>query len=426
MYQDYEDLGHFMLSATPPAARRCLPVEDINDDKAATDAVSLPFCVRLLQVTDLHCFPKDCQEFQGVPLLDAHERCLRLVDQLVRDVRPDVILLTGDIIDGRGPWAPDDVTQAVRDLIPHFHQTPWCFVPGNHDDDHSPWKRHDLQQIFQLDGCLQKGARRGFHHTILLSKSTFINHETVTIQVRLHLFDSGGNHPNPRIMYCCTPPEAVRGFVEFHKQQHQKQQYQQQQQQQRQQKFKETTISAASTTVRPTELVYFHIPLPEYQFIDPVIGHNNLFEAALEGGKIPKPLHRWLWLVRLFKLHRIAGCSRGPDSGLFHAMLQAKRSYGANIVAAFCGHDHHSDAVFHRQGIFLGYGRSGAMTPPFDWEGKAPNDLAPGARVVQVDCAGRTQTWIQNRDGAESDSFLDMVRTEKESDGAPKQNIYLA
>ena len=90
--------------------------------------------------------------------------------------QPDVIILTGDIIDGRGPWkSADRVVEIVQQMIPHFHGTPWAYIPGNHDDDHSPWTREDLLQIIiTLPGCIQRKAR-GFHHTILLSKQTKIS-----------------------------------------------------------------------------------------------------------------------------------------------------------------------------------------------------------------------------------------------------------
>lgn len=353
MYEDYEDLGHFQLTE--------------NDDATT---------IRILQLTDLHFFPKECASFEGVPLVDSYTQCLNLIDQLVRDSQPDVIILTGDIMDGRGPWrSKEAVVECLQDMIPFFHNIPWTFLPGNHDDDHSPWEREDLVAIMKLDGCLQKEAQ-GFHHTFLLSKQH--------VKVRLHLFDSGGNHPDKRIMYYCTPPRAIEGFKQF-------------------------TQQRSNTEPDVTGLVYIHIPTPEYQNIDPVIGENRLFEAAVAAGKVPPPLDKLIWLIKLLRKDRIAGCTRGKDSGLFPALVEANKKAGANIVSLFCGHDHHSDAVFYRKGIFLGYGRSASMTPPYDWEGKAPNPNQRGARVVEVSSNGVTKTWIQNQGGFEDGTLLDMV-----------------
>jgi hypothetical protein len=384
MHEEYEDLGDFELP-TPTDSQS-------NGDKTNSN-------IRILQVTDLHCFPKDCDSWSGIPLLDSHAQAMQLVDQLVQDTKPDFIMITGDVMDGRGPWSgPHAVVDIMLDLIPSFHGIPWAFIPGNHDDDESPWTRKDLMQLLSLEGCIQKNAR-GFHHTFTLSKKQVA---TTTGQglnnnhcnkVRLYLFDSGWNHPNPKIYYYPTPPNAVQSFRGF-------------------MAAKQADTDDDDVVVG---LVYIHIPTPEFQGLDPVTGSSNLFDAALQGGKIPPHLARLAWLIRLLKFHRIAGCTRGKDSGLFPAIVEANKNSNAKIVAIFCGHDHHSDAVFYhrRSGIFLGYGRSGSFTPPMNWEGKAPNPLLPGARVVEVSKSdgGVATTWVQTKHGVERDSLLDMVRT---------------
>ena len=79
----------------------------------------------------------------------------------------------------------------------------------------------------------------------------------------------------------------------------------------------------------------------------------------------------------------------------------------------YCGHDHHSDDVFYRKGIFLGYGLSAATSPPWDWEGKAPNPNSRGARVVEVSSNGVAKTWIQTQAGFENGTLLDMAASLK-------------
>ena len=183
MHEEYEDLGHFVLPENESGS------------------------IRILQLTDLHIFPKECASFEGIPLLDTYAQCMNLIEQLVRDSQPDVIILTGDIMDGRGPWrSKESVVECLQDMIPFFHNTPWAYLPGNHDDDHSPWTREDLVKVLKLDGCIQNQAQ-GFHHTLLLTKQH--------VKVRLHMFDSGGNHPNKKIMYYCTPAKAIEGFTSF-------------------------------------------------------------------------------------------------------------------------------------------------------------------------------------------------------------------
>eukprot|EP00977_Amphora_coffeiformis_P020882 scaffold8605_cov178-Amphora_coffeaeformis.AAC.1 len=412
MNTDYIDLGRVDLKQQ---TRTSESFGDGDGDGSSS--------IRLLQLTDLHIFPKACESFLGIPLRDSYDRCLQLIDHLVTTIQPDVIILTGDIVDGRGPWSGKEaVTEAWHDLIPRFHNTPWIYIPGNHDDDHSPWTRMDLLQILKLPGCLQQQQHQqqqppSFHHTLLLCKGNNNQQRAnTTTRVRLHLMDSGGNDPDPKFMYECTPRETVEGFLQFAQQQQQH----------------ENSRNVDNDNGAP-ELVFLHIPTPEYQHLDPVVGSNNLFQAALAGGKIPFPLDKMAWLIRLCKLDRIAGCRRGGggggnDSGLFDACVKANRVYHRRIVALFCGHDHHSDAVFYRpdENIFLGYGRSGSMTPPFDWEGKAPNTLQPGARVIQIDADdGTVTTWIETARGREEDSLLDMTHYEPEQSACFPSSGYM-
>lgn len=371
MYDIFEDLGVLELA---------------NDNKNNNSNKKSSASIRILQITDLHIFPRECDVFEGIPLQDAHAKCMQLIDSLVKDSQPDVIILTGDIMDGRGPWnSKERVVETVEQMIPFFHDTPWAYLPGNHDDDHSPWTRQELTQILKLPGCIQHQAL-GFHHTILLSKK-LSSSSTTSTRIRLHMFDSGGNHPNKKIMYYCTPSQAIEGFT----------------------KAAEARAGEESDV---TGLVYIHIPTPEYQGLDPIIGENRLFQAAVQAGKLPPPLDKLVWLIKLLKKDRIAGCTRGQDSGLFPALVHANANYNSNIASVFCGHDHHSDAIFWKQGIFLGYGRSGSLTPPYDWEGKAPNPLQPGARVAEISSEGILKTWMHSLGGVEHDSLLDMTNFE--------------
>ena len=48
---------------------------------------------------------------------------------------------------------------------PGLFRIPWTYVPGNHDDDDAPWSRSDLLEIYELPGCVAKGAK-SFNHTV--------------------------------------------------------------------------------------------------------------------------------------------------------------------------------------------------------------------------------------------------------------------
>merc|ERR1712139_100149 len=99
-----------------------------------------------------------------------------------------------------------------------------------------------------------------FDHTITVGTTP---HFTASGSVRLWLFDSGGNHPDPKLKYYTFSAAAVDGYK----------------------KLSSTLPQAAC------ELAYFHIPLPQANGLRPVKGVNGLFDAALHAGEVPHPWH---------------------------------------------------------------------------------------------------------------------------------------
>merc|ERR1719336_3081850 len=82
---------------------------------------------------------------------------------------------------------------------------------------------------------------------------------------------------------------------------------------------------------------------------------------------LPAP---WRWqpftaFVRLLGKDRVVGSSK-LESGMFDALVKH-----GGVRACFFGHDHTSDAVFYKDGLYMIYGRVGGTTPPIDWEGDA-------------------------------------------------------
>lgn len=376
--------------------------------------------VRILQVTDLHHFPKGCSEFDVsqekgriIPIGQDGKKtrptpaptqtcCLplqkvrsasgytstgdvQLLSAILARVEPHLVVLTGDIVDGRAFRGRSGEGLGWRRCILEVlapvvsSGCAWTFVPGNHDDDGGPWTREDLLGIFQLGeeapGCISEGAT-SFDHTLTVGFSEDYCAET---SLRLWLFDSGGNHEDPTMRYHTFRPSAVEGFERL-----------------------SSLLPAAAC-----ELAYFHIPLPQAEGLNPVRGQNGLFDAALQAGMVPAP---WRWrpftsLVRLLGKDRIVGCSK-LESGMFDAFVNQGR-----VRACFFGHSHQCDAVYRKDGIYMAFGRVGGTTPPIDWEGDAgmlPFEI--GARLVQWEPSGRDLcTWIELLDRKEENSELLMA-----------------
>jgi hypothetical protein len=354
--------------------------------------------LRILQLTDMHLFPpKDTTWILGddknnrvVDFIKddydpGNKKAVKLVKKLISSANPDLVIFTGDIIDGRphkrrGGWR-DTFGPIIEPLLKAKPPIPWTFCPGNHDDDNSPWTRKDLLQIFKLRGCATPNCV-SFNHTFTVSIGTEENpHSEPSTSTRLWLFDSGGNHPKTR--YDPFPKNIVKDYIE---------------------------ITNALKMLPPEcrnkfdvlcDLAYFHIPLPEYAAVKPIVGSNHLFDAALKSGMVPSPWKYVPWLVKCLGKQYIAGSST-VNSGMFNAMKRGK------MKAMFVGHDHYSDFVgSNGSGPYMGYGRVTSYAPPSNFEGdggKLP--WKPGGRIVSVEKGKHISTWIETMDGIDSSSTI--------------------
>eukprot|EP01050_Picozoa_sp_SAG11_P003424 SAG11_NODE_192_length_12931_cov_5.747682_18_plen_300_part_00 len=95
------------------------------------------------------------------------------------------------------------------------------------------------------------------------------------------------------------------------------------------------------------------------------------------------------------------------------------------VAACFFGHDHHSDAVFFRDGVYLCYGRVGGTTPPIDWEGDGVRPSSAICRPVWLPstpalCVGRVRS--RSTLGRESSSGTGAPTTRRRPTGlAPRR-----
>jgi 3',5'-cyclic AMP phosphodiesterase CpdA len=101
--------------------------------------------LRVLQLTDLHEWPSNNPEFQiageeGFKLADYGYNVDNndvLTATILDRIKPDLVVLTGDIIDSRPLIGKDSDSwrepfcKVIQPLIDA--NVPWTFVPGNHD-----------------------------------------------------------------------------------------------------------------------------------------------------------------------------------------------------------------------------------------------------------------------------------------------------
>ena len=359
------------------ASERCTLMEQL-----APLAVPHGQKIRLLQITDLHHLglEEGHTQFTGprvtVPIGDykvgdelteevtpgnySVGRGIALIGRLLDQVAPDLVVFTGDIIDGR---MCSDHCRAMAEVVRPCQErlVPWTFTPGNHDDDPpSKWSRADLLDILRLPGCVASAAT-SFNHTFKLGE-----------QVRLFFFDSHGN-PH-KTTTDGVREEAIQGYEEL--------------------STSPTLIAERRDGV--VGLAFFHIPLPEY-----ADDSSTILTGRIDDLTPMRPADF---------TGRMVGSPR-KNTGLYDAM---KRQ--GNVRSIFVGHDHYHDAVMKRPdtGPYLCYGRVTAFSPPADFEGAGGAlPFQRGGRVVEIapKAAGQNavSTWVETVSGEEPSSRIELV-----------------
>ncbi len=243
-------------------------------------------------------------QFTDLHLSDGGEpdrKTVALVAEILDAERPDLAVLTGDIIGGSGKDCEDSAwswTLAVGPM--ESRGIPWAAAFGNHDEEGS-LTRAGLMQAHQSfpyglsrPGPSELPGEGNYVLEVLASRDPFP-------AARLFLVDSLSYGPENVSQYAWVSHDQVQWF--------------------RQQ--------AAQAPHLPG-LAFMHIPLPEYDEV---------------------------WRTRPCRGEKAeAVCCPKLNSGLFTAMLESKAVQGV-----FSGHDHINDYDGELHGIRLVYGRAGGF-----------------------------------------------------------------
>ncbi|WP_148253148.1 metallophosphoesterase [Aidingimonas lacisalsi] len=99
--------------------------------------------MRVIQVTDSHLFADPRARGRlGMPLPQLHDVLLH-----VRQLRPDVLLATGDIAHDETPTAYQHAIDAFATM-----ECPWFWIPGNHDHQSLMAEYHEMHEDVDLEG----------------------------------------------------------------------------------------------------------------------------------------------------------------------------------------------------------------------------------------------------------------------------------
>lgn len=259
-----------------------------------------------------------------------------VIRAVVEVEKPDLVLLTGDIVTEENP------AEGYRRIAEIFGQSklPWAVVFGNHESEKSFSRKQLSDLVEKLPGCLNKdvGGIKG--------NSNFI------------LTVSGGQKKADALIYCLDSNDYsklkpnVQGYGWFD--------------------FSQIAWyrKSSSDFTRQNDgnplpaLAFFHIPLAEYtqaihQRDQVVVGVRNEDE-----------------------------CPALINSGMFAAMLEC-----GDVMGTFVGHDHLNDYITVYHSIALAYGRVSKYM-------KSPEDPAAGGRVIVLKQGKRQfDTWIREANG---------------------------
>lgn len=299
------------------------PVLKFNPDKK----------FKIVQFTDMHVKHKD----------SLSHIVFERVDQVVRDEKPDMILLTGDIIYSK------PAIENLRTVLTAVaaHGIPFSLVFGNHDDEFGASREELIRVAYEFPNNMtaEEPGVSGVGNYILTVRGSSDSKEAALI----YCLDS----------HAYSTIEGVKGygFIRFD---------------QIGWYLKQSEAFTKNNGGKPLPaLAFFHIPLPEYAVA-----------AASED-------------AQLYGIRREKSCPSMLNSGMFAAMKQA-----GDVMGTFVGHDHNNDYAVSLHGIMLAYGR-------YSGGGTVYNDLPNGARVIELTEGQKGfRTWIRTAAGVTQETVF--------------------
>lgn len=259
----------------PPRAARSRPELRFRRDSTFT----------IVQLTDVHWTTGD----------GADRKTRALIEGVLEAERPDLVVLTGDIVSGDAAPDPREAYRQVAALV-DAHGAPWAAVFGNHDDEGTASRRDLLavQRRYRL--CLSEAgpkALTGVGNYVLRVRAA----RSSRAAAALYFLDSGAYDDRGLGHYAWIARDQIQWFA------------------------------STSARLKLPALAFFHIPLPEWDE---------------------------MWRTQVCRGHRHEPvCGPALNTGFFAAMAES-----GHVLGAFCGHDHLNDFEGELHGLRLCYGRA--------------------------------------------------------------------
>ena len=316
--------------------------------------ISIIVCFIIVHIYTLNLSAqKDLQfnsdkQFKIVQFTDTHfylggarsQEVLDNIKGIMETEKPDLVILTGDIVTGNGEnWPTIASWDTLTNFLIKFH-TPYAVTFGNHDDEAQTSRIDLLNYLSDRPYCIiyDEGGdeTEGVGNFVL----PVYNSEGI-VEKLIYCMDSRS--------YSLAKDKGIDGYGWFDQSQIRW--------------FAETNQSWLTKNQDVQCLLFFHIPIPEYK--------RAFYEGEFKIG------------VRMEE-----ECSPMINTGMFSEMILQ-----GNVMGAFVGHDHNNNYIAQLYRIALGYGYFSG--------GNSYGDLPlNGARIILLEENKRTfKTWLRRSDG---------------------------
>jgi len=267
---------------------------------------------KIVQFTDLHLI-------SGKEFAQRNDSTYMLMHRVIKEENPDLVVLTGDIVvSGGAAHVWEEVVQPMTEA-----KVPFAVTFGNHDTETDLSKASTLKLIQKNKFNLTYNADKTLSGEGNCSLP-ILSSDGKAMPAAIYLFDS---HAYTK--------DSTLGYYDWIKND-QIQWYR-----------KQSKAYAEKQGKVVPALAFFHIPLPEYEYV-----RNQ--KSAL--GSIEEPV-----------------CSPSINSGLFSSFVEM-----GDVLGVFVGHDHNDDYVGTAANICLGYGRKTGYASAYH------EILERGARVIEL------------------------------------------
>jgi hypothetical protein len=278
-------------------------------------------------------------------------RTTALMEKVLDEEKPDMVVIGGDCISGGGCETVDQVKQAISHIAYPMEKRkiPWAIVFGNHDQEHFPKTKLAKDQVMNIYESYPWNVNKGWQKGIygVGNKDVLVRDTAGKSTVfALWLLDSNEYAPKAIGGYDWIHSDQITWYIKTSKELEKK------------------------NGKKIPGIMFFHIPLCEYS------------EMVTQ--------------LKIADERNEPECPSKINSGLFAAILDRQ-----DIKGVFVGHDHVNSYVADWMGVKLGY-CSGAGYGTYNMPDDNPRGKRTrGGRVFLIKQSDpwNYETWMRYLDG---------------------------